>query len=188
MKRNTILKYIGDFLIIASLLFFVIIYGPIIKMYFFPKEINSVQKEKGFTVTVPKINAQASIVQQVNPWDQLVYDAALQKGVAQAKGSSYPNQKGTIFLFAHSSTWPWEETNTNTPFLRLGELTKNDPIYITWNNRIYLYKVTDKKEVWPNEITYLTNLKPTQLILQTCTPIGTSLKRLLIFAKLSQIS
>jgi len=182
MKHKKILYYLGNTLIGLSLLGFIFLFSPIVWIYLFPTQIKPLQEMSGFSVTIPKIHAQAQIVEQVDPWNQSVYDAALEHGVAQAKGTSYPGQAGTIFLFAHSSEAPWELTETNIPFLRLGELQNNDQIYLVRNKKTYIYKVYMKKEIWPTETKYLTNISKTQLILQTCTPIGTSLKRLLVFA------
>lgn len=147
-----------------------------------PPTLQKVQTKQGVYVTIPKINAQAPIIENVDPWNESEYNQALKKGVAQAKGTVKPGEKGTIFLFAHSSGLPWELTRYNTIFLRLNELQANDTITITKNEKEYTYKVTDKKEVWPNEVNYLMQTEKDQLILQTCTPVGTSLKRLLIFA------
>lgn len=47
---------------------------------------------------------------------------------------------------------------------------------------IYIRCMT-KKTVWPNEVKYLKEDQGDILILQTCTPIGTALQRLLVFAK-----
>ena len=55
-------------------------------------------------------------------------------------------------------------------------------IIITVNGERYKYKVTERKEVSPTAVSYLVNHTENQLILQTCTPIGTSLNRLLVFA------
>ena len=84
---------------------------------------------------------------------------------------------------------PWEMTRYNTIFLRLGELSVGDEIVITRNGKELKYTVSDKKEVDPSEVNYLLQTDKTEprlnrgkLILQTCTPIGTALKRLLIFA------
>lgn len=119
----------------------------------------------------------------VNPFNEEEYRKALEKGVAQAKGTALPGEKGTIFLFAHSSDFPWRITRYNVAFFRLPELQKGDKINIFRNGKEYKYKVTDKKTVWPSEVNYLLDTKKTQLILQTCFPIGTSLQRLLVFAK-----
>ncbi len=179
---NRLFYHLGNLLIILSLLGFSFVFYPIARIYFFPPTIQPIPTQKGIFLTIPKIHAQAPIIENVNPWNESQYQQALKKGIAHAKGTALPDEKGTIFLFAHSSGAPWEIAWYNTIFLRLGELQKGDNIEITKNGKKYLFKVREKKEVWPNEVSYLLQTKKDGLILQTCTPIGTSLKRLLIFA------
>jgi len=167
---------------VASIGFLIFIYYPIALLFLNPPHINTSIIKNGFFVQIPKIGAQAKIIPNINPWNRPEYMRALQAGVAQAKGTSLPGQRGTMYLFAHSSQEPWEITRDNIPFLRLGELNPNDIIYIYRGGRRYIYKVAYIKEVWPNEVGYLLNAKKNQLILQTCTPVGTDLKRLLVFA------
>lgn len=181
-KRNKIYYHLGNLLIILSLLGFSYILYPIARIYFFPPTLKPIQIQKGTFLTIPKIHAQAPIIENVNPLDEKEYLQTLKKGIAHAKGTALPGKKGTIFLFAHSSGAPWDIAWYNTIFLRLNELQIGDDIEIIKNGKKYLYKVDGKKEVWPNEVNYLSSTKRDQLILQTCTPIGTSLKRLLIFA------
>lgn len=179
---NRYYYHLGNLLIILSLIGSSYVFYPLLKIYLFPPSIAPIQQLKGTYLTIPKIRAQAPIIENINPWNQSEYLTALKKGIAQAKGTALPGEKGTIYLFAHSFGTPWEITWYNTIFLRLNELQKGDGIEITENGKKYLYKVREKKEVWPNEVNYLLDTKKTQLILQTCTPVGTSLKRLLIFA------
>lgn len=167
---------LGNFLIISSILLFILIYYPILSIYFFPTKLNLVNLDD--YIQIPKINAQAQIISNVDPWNKEIYEKALEKGVAQAIG--FDN-----FLFAHSSLAPWKMTRTNTPFLRLGELRADDEITIHKDGKNSVYKVVDKKVVWPNEMAPLLKRGENELILQTCTPLGTDLKRLLIFAKLT---
>lgn len=154
---------------------------PLFQMYLFPPKIHSLSK-KGYFITIPKIHAEAPIILNVDPWNEAVYKEALKRGVAHAKGTKLPGNTGTIYLFAHSSGMPWEITRYNTIFLRLPELKTNDTILLTVNGKEYKYKVTSKKEIPPTEVSYLVSSTENTLILQTCTPIGTSLNRLLIFA------
>lgn len=184
LSRNNIFYYLGNFFIILSFIGFAYTFFPLINIYFFPPQIKSVLPSKGTFITIPKIHAQAPISENVDPWNEKEYMDTLKKSIAHAKGTSLPGQPGTIFLFAHSSGPPWELTRFNTVFLRLGELQNGDSIIIERNGVTYRYIVRDKKEVWPNEVNYLLDTKRTQLILQTCTPIGTSIKRLLVFADL----
>lgn len=121
----------------------------------------------------------------VDPWNEAVYKEVLKHSVAHARGTALPGEKKTIFLFAHSSGSPWEITHSNTVFLRLGELKKNDTILIDYKGERFKYSVTYKKEVWPQDTRYL-NSEENILILQTCTPLGTSIKRLLVFAELQE--
>lgn len=166
-------RLIGDFLIIFSLALLIFIYYPYLTSFFLPpKAVDN----SSYYIQIPKIKAVAKIVENVDPWDRKIYEKALMEGVAQAKGMKN-------FLFAHSSLPPWKMTRTNTPFLRLGELKNGDQIIIHKDGIDQTYVVVDKKEVWPNEVEVLLNSKDV-LILQTCTPLGTDWKRLLIFARL----
>jgi LPXTG-site transpeptidase (sortase) family protein len=183
MKRKSIFYYVGNILVITSLTIFLYIFWPLIQIFLFPPQILAKLPEQGIYITIPKIHAQSPIITGVDPNNQTIYDEALQHGVAQAKGTALPGQTGTIYLFAHSSGPPWQITRFNTIFLRLGELQKGDQIIITMNGKNYVYSVTDKKIVEPWQVSYITNSKKVQLIVQTCTPIGTSLYRLLVFAK-----
>lgn len=173
-KGGNLNRLMGDFLILISLLILVWIYFPILQLYLLPPTTNL--PDTSYYISIPKINARSPIVENVDPFSKNEYQEALKKGVAQAKGMSN-------FLFAHSSLPPWEMTRTNTPFLRLGELKNGDQIIVHKNGQDIIYSVVDKKEVWPNQVGILLDNKKDQLILQTCSPIGTDLKRLLVFAK-----
>lgn len=158
-------------------------YFPLIMLYLHPPTLNKEALKSGEYIIIPKINAQARIIENVDPWNQTEYSKALEKGVAQAKGTSMIGNRGTIFLFAHSSEDPWKITRENISFFRLFDLKENDRIELYKEGKKHSYYVTGKKEVWPNEVKYLTQSQGDVVILQTCTPIGTSLKRLLVFAK-----
>jgi LPXTG-site transpeptidase (sortase) family protein len=186
MQSRKLLFHLGNFLIGVSLLGIIYTIYPVISIYLFPpqaKEQSEIKKQKGFYISIPKIKAYSKVIENVDPWLESEYQQALKNGVAHAKGTSLPGRSGTVFLFAHSSGSPWDITYTNTIFLRLAELNVGDEINLTYNGTLHSYKVKAKKEVWPQETEFLENIEKTQLILQTCTPIGTSLKRLLVFAE-----
>jgi LPXTG-site transpeptidase (sortase) family protein len=173
--KNKIFYHLGNFLILASFVGFTYILYPLLSIYVFPPGLSSALPKEGIFITIPKIHAQASIVENVDPLNESEYKEALKKGVAQARG--------TNFFFAHSSGMPWEMTHMNTIFLRLGELQKGDIIKIDKNGKSTAFRVTEKKEVMPTEVDYLFKGDKNKIVLQTCTPIGTSLKRLLVFAE-----
>ena len=182
-KTKPFSYHLGNFLIIVSLFIFTFAVLPIVSVYLFPPKITAVESLKGDWVTIPKISAQAPLIHDVDASKESVYMEALKKGIAHAKGTAMPGGRGSSFIFAHSSGEnPLEIANYNTVFLKLGQLKKGDEILINRDDKIYKYEVSDKKIVWPTEVKYLNETKD-QLIVQTCWPIGTSFKRLLIFAR-----
>lgn len=172
---------ISNVLVVSALLILIYIYYPIIALYT-PLPDKKVH-ESTYSIEIPKINAYAPIIANVNPWDKSEYEEALSNGVAKAKDFADFGEDGTIFMFAHASLSPWEMTRTNTAFLRLNELHINDEIIITKFDQKYKYKVIEKKEVWPTDVNSTLHTDSNQLILQTSIPLGTDLKRLLIYAR-----
>lgn len=182
--NNKVQKRIGEILIFLSLLGLVFIYYPLAKEFFFPPVYSQEEKESiEFSVEIPSINAFSKVIENVDPFDQTEYIESLKDGVAHASNSSLPGENGTVYLFAHSSDVPWRITRYNTAFFKLGNTEIGDRVIIRKDGKEYTYEIFDKKEVWPDEIEYLTESQGDVLILQTCTPVGTALKRLLIFAK-----
>ncbi len=176
------MKRLGDLLIVISLVVFVVIYLPyfqIAQSSTMPEHIPTT----GTFISIGAINAFAPIILDIDPWNEAVYKPALQQGVAHAQGTAYPWEPGMSFLFAHSSLSPWEMTRSNTPFLSLPKLAIGEKIMITHEGAVTEFVVIEKKEVWPAQVSAAFEVHDDVLILQTCTPLGTSLKRLLVFAK-----
>lgn len=181
--RLNLKHLIGNALMAFSLFLLLFIYYPILQLYLFPKNPDSNIKRTDYYIEIPKINVLSHIVEDVDPFNESIYRRELEKGVAQARNSSLPNEGGTTYLFAHSSDLPWRITRYNVAFFRLPELKNGDLIEIGRKGKIYKYKVSDTKTVSPSDIKYINDFSSDQLILQTCVPIGTSFQRLLVFAK-----
>jgi len=182
--RKNVQKRVGEILIVLSLLGLVFIYYPLVKEFFFPPIFTQAEKESmDFSVEIPSIKVFSKVIENVDPFDQKEYIESLKSGVAHASNSKLPGEDGTVYLFAHSSDVPWRITRYNTAFFKLGNTKIGDEIIVRHEGKKFVYKVFDKKEVWPSEIEYLTQDQGDILILQTCTPVGTALMRLLIFAK-----
>lgn len=169
----------GSLFIIGAIAFLFYVYYPLVQL-FLPQ--TSIDTNSPSRITIPKIHVVAPITWDVDPFNSKLYHEALTHGVAQAKGTSYPGMNGTTYIFAHSSDFPWRLTRYNVIFFRLGELVPGDKIIVTRDSRDYIYKVRELRTVWPSEVGYLTSNGRTQLILQTCTPVGTDFQRLLVFA------
>jgi len=138
-----------------------------------------------FGVVIPKINANAKVIANVDPGNYNQYIEALKHGVAHAAGTVYPGQIGNSFLFAHSVGNFWEVNQWNAVFYLLRELAPGDEVDIFYLGRRYVYVVYDKKVVDPSDVGYISaQANFPMLTLQTCWPPGTTLKRLLVFARL----
>jgi len=143
--------------------------------------------DTGFSIFVPKIGASAKVLPNIDAGNEEIYYQAIKEGVAHAASSGLPGSGKTIYLFAHSTNSQWNIVRYNAVFFLLNELEAEDEIIVVYNQKNYSYTVSDKKIVSGSDAFYLTDYQEGEtLILQTCWPPGTTLKRLLVFAKPKQ--
>jgi LPXTG-site transpeptidase (sortase) family protein len=184
--KNASFKTIGNILMVLSIVGLFLVFFPLIldEIYYrTAKTFVDQPISPDFNLRIKSLKLNIPVIENVNPWNRNEYLLALQKGIAHATGSATPNLDGTVYLFSHSSDVPWRITRYNTAFYRLRNIKVGDEILITYRSEDYSYLVSEKKVVWPSEVEYLLNQEKNQLILQTCTPIGTDFKRLLVFAE-----
>jgi sortase A len=141
-----------------------------------------------FSIVIPKLNATAPIIDNVDPYDSTAYLKALKEGVAHAAGTAYPGEFGNVYLFAHSTDAFYNVGRYNAVFFLIGHLTPGDEIDIFYRGNLLKYFVYDKKVVEPTDTEYLGTLLEGEktLTLQTCYPPGTTIKRLVVLAKLEK--
>lgn len=138
-----------------------------------------------FSIFIPKIDAKAAVIPNVSTVNQPEYEAALMQGVAQARGTYFPGQGKNMFLFAHSTDSPFNFTRYNAVFYLLNRLTTGDQIVIYFLDKKYIYQVRTMVIASPSDTSWLyKNFGTETLILQTCDPPGTQLRRLLVIATL----
>lgn len=138
-----------------------------------------------FSLIVPKVGINTSVIPAVNPTNPGEYLEALKKGVAHASTSYFPDEDGTVYLFSHSTNYDWFVSDLNAVFYLLKNLTEGDLIVVYYKGRQYTYKLREKRVVTPKDVSYLIPQKGTKtLILQTCWPPGSTSERLLLFADL----
>lgn len=141
-----------------------------------------------FGIVIEKINANARVVANVDPGNERDYMNALSQGVAHAKGTVFPGQKGNIYLFSHSTDAPWNVVRYNAIFYLLGKLEVGDRVIMFYQGRRFDYFVYDKTIANPTDTHFLTDTyNDSVLTLQTCDPPGTTLNRLIIRAKLASL-
>lgn len=112
--------------------------------------------------------------------------AALLKGIVHYPGTVNPGEIGNTFFTGHSSNYVWAKGNYNDVFALLNEMVVGDKVTTYWEGQKYIYQVYDIKTVAPTETWVLQqsgNEYPSIMTLMTCTPVGTSLNRLIIRSK-----
>jgi sortase A len=184
---------LGYLLIAVALLILGFTYSPLVKEEVSfqvnniknknnPKEIIPI--DNSFGLVIPKLGINVKVIKNVDPFNSIVYQEALTRGVAHAKGSSLPGQAGNVFIFSHSSQNFIEALKYNSIFYLISKLKIGDEIDIFYDNNEYRYHVTDKKIVDPTNISYLNNnSKDKTLTLMTCYPPGTNFMRYIITAR-----
>lgn len=110
----------------------------------------------------------------------------LRGGVVRYPGTALPGEMGNVFVFGHSSNYPWVKSEYNDVFALLDTLENGDEITIYYNQKKFTYRVTDRAVVKPGDVKTLESRDHTkkELSLMTCWPIGTTLERIIIFAEL----
>ena len=188
--------FIGIILVIIALTIPLKTFAPVIKSeikYQINKNNSQLADitpiDTDFSIIIPKIGANTKVVSNINPFNPVVYQQALTKGVAHASTSDTPDNSGNVFIFAHSAGNWYQANQYNAVFYLLNKLAPNDQILIYYQNKKYTYSVNEIKIVGSKETDYLNrNFSQHQLTLMTCWPPGTTLKRLLVTAKLQNES
>lgn len=155
------------------------------------QDANRVQKEAEelgldayYSLYIPKIDAKSRVVPNVNPGNEKEYLAALKEGVAHAAGTYFPGQGKNIFLFSHSTDSPLNYAQYNAVFYLLNKLEEGDRVTVFFAGEKFEYEVEQVQTVGADATEWMTkDYGGERLILQTCTPPGTSWRRLLVIAK-----
>lgn len=188
------LSLIGGILIVIALFIPLNTFSPVLKAelsYQFSKNSskNIIPVNTDFSIVIPKINANAKVVKNVDPFNSKIYQKALTQGVAHASNTATPDISGNIFIFAHSAGNWYQANQYNAVFYLLNKLIKDDQIILYYQNKKYTYLVKEVKFVSGSDIQYLKgSFGQHQLTLMTCWPPGTTLKRLLIIAELQNVN
>lgn len=134
-------------------------------------------------VVEPTLGLEALKAQDFTTLEAQIHETLL-KGVVHYPGTAEPGEKGNAFLTGHSSNVFWEMSPYNTVFALLPKIKVGDDLYVTHNLTEYHYRVVDKKEVQPTDVSALQQGDDYKLTLVTCTPVGTTFRRLVVTALL----
>ncbi len=141
---------------------------------------------------IPKLNKNIPIVRpsmdglMQEDWKKFEEDiqVALKDGVVHYPGSARPGQAGNFFVTGHSSYYPWDDGSYKDVFARLKDLNPGDTYSVYYGGDRHTYRISSKKEVKPSDVSVLdqpTNKRISTLM--TCTPVGTTLRRLVVMAE-----
>jgi sortase A len=140
-------------------------------------------EERQFKLLIPKIGLEAEVIANVDPLNKAQYATELKKGLAHARGSGFPGEGKTVYIFGHSTNYEWYVKELNALFYLLKELEVGDEVKVVFGAENFSYKVGEKKIVGASETSVLSEeAGKERLVLQTCWPPGTTYKRLLVMA------
>ena len=133
---------------------------------------------------IPKLNIDVPIHFGIPLSDVM---SAMNNGVAQYRipgASAYPGEIGNTVITGHSAGDIYSSNPYKYIFSGLERLEDGDLIYINYQSVRYTYRVTGKEVVEPSNVASLViDTDKPMLTLVTCTPLGTSRYRLLVFAE-----
>lgn len=134
------------------------------------------------TISIPKINVSAPVVYEPSV-EEAKIQKALEGGVVHYGTTALPGHPGNVAIFGHSSNDWWEPGNYKFVFVLLDKLSPGDRVTLDYQSKRYTYEVTTSRVVEPTEVGVLAPTTEPTLTLITCSPPGTSLRRLIVTAK-----
>ncbi len=134
-------------------------------------------------IIIPKINVDVPVVYSLGTRDEKAIQNALEDGVVHYDQTSLPGQAGNNVIVGHSSNNFLNSGKYKFAFVLLDRLELGDTFVLHYKSTRYIYKVTNKQVVKPNDFSLtLPTSKPTTTLI-TCTPPGTSWRRLIVQAE-----
>lgn len=136
---------------------------------------------------IPKINVDAPVIYGLESIAEGPVQEALDHGVVHYPipgANSVPGQVGNTAILGHSSNDVFNTGAYKFVFVQLDQLNEGDTFYAHYEGTRYTYSVTGKEVIEPTEVNklILDTDKP-MMTLITCTPPGTALKRLIVYAE-----
>lgn len=143
-------------------------------------EASVVKNLSTYFISIPKLNIENAVVSTI--------DTDLTSHLVHFPGTAIPPNKGTAAVFGHS-TLPqlYDSKNYKTIFANIHQLSIGDNIIVSANNTLYTYKIFDLLITDPEDTSYLIQgYDSNYLDIVTCTPPGTTWKRLIVKSKLEK--
>ena len=142
------------------------------------------------TLMIPKINVEVPVTfGSANDVQSMM--TAMSNGVAHftVRGANAnPGEVGNFVVSGHSAGNVYSVSDYKFIFSGLTRMGEGDLIYMDYNSQRYTYRVTGTKVVDPSDVNSLrqitnSNAGKPMITLITCTPLGTSKYRLLVYGE-----
>ena len=136
-------------------------------------------------VIIPKINVQIPVIYDVGTTDENAIENSLEDGVVHYPTTSRPGEQGNAAFFGHSSNNIFNKGKYKFAFVLLHTMAEGDTFYLTYNGKVYVYKVISRTVVNPDQVGVLNPVpgETATATLITCDPPGTSLHRLVVVGR-----
>lgn len=142
-------------------------------------------------IIIPSIWIDTPIVwTQVKDYDAFInwdFSSEMEQWIVKYPTSPNPGEWWNTFIFWHSSQEYRKHNKYGTVFRNLPSLSAWDEIQVVWQGKLYTYKIMASEVVSTKKVndTYqqFSNLKKESITLMTCYPIGTTQKRLMVYAE-----
>ncbi len=146
---------------------------------------NGIAPTEAPEMIIPKINVQLPVVYGLSSSAEGTVQQGLEQGVIHYPSTAMPGQQGNAAFFGHSSNNIFNKGKYKFAFVLLRELVPGDIFYITYEGKVYSYRVFDKKVVEPSDTWVLGSVegKVATAALITCDPPGTSRDRLVVWGE-----
>jgi LPXTG-site transpeptidase (sortase) family protein len=133
-------------------------------------------------VIIPKINVEIPVNYNETSTNEADIENDLEGGVVHYPTTVMPGQAGNTAFFGHSSNNIFNKGKYKFAFVLLHTLVPGDTFYLTYNDKVYVYKVISRTIVDPSDVGVLGPVsgQTATATLITCDPPGTSLHRLIV--------
>lgn len=136
-------------------------------------------------IIIPKINVEIPVDYSLTSMQEDVIQNGLENGVVHYPSTVRPGQQGNVALFGHSSNNLFNPGKYKFAFVLLSKLEPGDMFYLTYDKKVYAYRMYEKKIVNPEDTWVLNPVegKAATAALITCDPPGTTRYRLVVWGE-----
>jgi len=132
---------------------------------------------RGDKLFIPKIGVDAYILENDNAY-------ILNYGPWRMPLGSTPDQGGNTIITSHRWQWPAEDPRS---FIDIDRLQVGDEVQLLWQGKLYYYRISQIKQVKPQQTEILYPTKQPRLTIFTCTPLYSTDYRLVLIADLTKV-